>query len=292
MEDIKVELKPKKKNLLDKIKGLFEDKKKRGLYVLLFILPFLILIGIFSYVTYREAKNLLSLVTGNNEIQDEYRIDSMGYVLRTNATDYQFEQFTEMKNAIETGSADDQTIAGMVAKNYVIDFYTWTNKQGQYDVGGMYYLYDGEFVDGDDIKENIFMNARTTFYRYINKYIKDYGANNLLEVQNAQVINCSKTDNYVISEHVANKQDENGDWYDYRENNPYQAYKVTVTWNYKPTEKFDTSSYATKMNFVVIKEGERFSIVEASENEITVENDLEIEDIENETDVEDIQEEE
>lgn len=292
MEDIKVELKPKKKNLLDKIKGLFEDKKKRGLYVLLFILPFLILIGIFSYVTYREAKNLLSLVTGNNEIQDEYRVDSMGYVLRTNATDYQFEQFTEMKNAIESGSADDQTIAGMVAKNYVIDFYTWTNKQGQYDIGGMYYIYDGEFVDGEDIKENVFMNARTTFYRYINNYIKQYGANDLLEVQNAQVISSSKTDNYVISEHIANKQDENGDWYDYRENNPYQAYKVTVTWNYKPTEKFDTSSYATKMNFIVIKEGERFSIVEASENEITVEDDLEIEDIENETDVEDIQEEE
>ena len=292
MEDINVELKPKKKNLLSKIKSLFEDKKKRGLYVVLFILPFLILIGIFGYVTYREAKNLLSLVTGNNEIQDEYRIDSMGYILRTNATDYQFEQFTEMKNAIETGSADEQTIAGMVAKNYVIDFYTWTNKQGQYDVGGMYYLYDGEYIDGTDFKENAFLKARTGFYKYLNTYIKTYGANNLLEVNSVNVLSSQKVENMIISEHIANKQDENGDWYDYREDIPYETYKVTCSWTYKPTDKFDTSSYATKMNFLVIKQGERFAITAASENEIEVNSEVEEKDIESESDVEDIQEEE
>lgn len=287
MEDINIELKPKKKGFLDKIKGLFEDKSKRALYVVLFILPFLIVIGIFSVVTVKEVKNIINLATGTNEISNDHQIELAGYVLRDNATDYQFEQFIELKEAIENGAADDATIAGMVAKNFVIDFYTWTNKQGQYDIGGMHYVYDGEYTDGTKTKENIFMKARTTFYKYINTYAKQYGQENLLQVENAQVINAQKTDNYIISEHVANRQDENGDWYDYRENHEYEAYNVTVVWNYKNNTKFDSSKYATKMYFVVAKISDSFKIVEASENEIEVKN--EIEEIK---DVEDIQEEE
>lgn len=290
MENIDIELKPKKKSFVDKIKGLFEDRRKRPIFVILFILPFVIAIGIFSFVTVKEVKNIINLATGTNEINDDHQIASMGYVLRQNATDYQFEEFTVLKDAIENGTADDVAIAGMVAKNYVIDFYTWTNKQGQYDIGGMYYVYDGEFVDGTKTKENIFMNARTTFYKYINTYAKQYGQENLLQVENAQVINAEKTDNYVISEHIANKQDENGDWYDYRENNPYEAYKVTVAWNYTANEKFDSSKYITKMYFIVAKTGEGFRIVEASDKEIEIKN--EIEEVEENENVEDIQEEE
>ena len=294
-----IELKPKKKHFLDKIKDLFADKRKRALYVILFILPFLIAIGIFGYIAFKEAKNILSLVAGESEIKDEYKVPSMGYVLRDNATDYQFEAFTELKESVESGTLDDATIAGLVCKNYVIDFYTWTNKQGQYDVGGMYYLYDGEYIDGTDFKENAFLKARSTFYKYINNYINKYGAENLLEVENANVVSSVKTDNYIINEHVANKQDENGEWYDYREDYEYETYKVTVTWTYKLSEKFDTSKYATRMNFLVIKEGEKFVIVEASENDIKVDNsyivkdELENEDTleESEIDVEDIEEE-
>lgn len=290
MENINIELKPKKKNFLDKLKGLFEDKSKRALYVILFILPFVIAIGIFSFITVKEVKNIINLATGTNEISDDHQIASMGYVLRDNATDYQFEQFTELKDAIENGTADDATIAGMVAKNYVIDFYTWTNKQGQYDVGGMHYIYDGKYEGGGHTNENVFMKARTTFYKYINTYAKQYGKENLLQVENAQVINAQKTDNYVINEHVENRQDEVGDWYDYREDHEYEAYKVTVVWNYKATEKFDTSKFTTKMNFIVAKIGESFKIVEASENEIEIKN--EIEEVEENEDAGDIQEEE
>lgn len=273
MSDFNIQLKKKnhrEKNVLDKIKNLFEDKKKRYLYMILFIIPFVIAIGVFGFISYKEAKNIINLVTGSSEIREEYQISSMGYILRDNPTDYQFEVFTELKNAIEKDNADDATVAGLVCKNYVVDFYTWTNKQGQYDVGGMHYLYDGEFVDGTKTKENFYQNARTTFYKYLNVYIKEYGAENLLEVDNVNVVSSSKTDNYIINEHIANKQDENGDWYDYREDIPYEAYKVTCSWIYKPNSKFDPSRFATNMNFLVIKEGEKFSIVAASENEINI----------------------
>lgn len=266
MEDIKIELKPKKKNLLDKIKGLFEDKKKRGLYVILFILPFVIAIGIFGFITYKEAKNLIDLVSGDTTIKQENLIESKGFVLRDNATDYQKELFAELKQAIEVDNADEQTIVSLVCKNYVADFYTWTNKQGQYDIGGMYYIYDGEFEDGSHFKENVYAKARDSFYKYVSNYISKYGASNLLEVSSVDVIKCSKI-NYdlVINEHVENRQDENGEWYDYREDHVYDAYDVTCVWTYKPSEKFDTSKYATKMNFLVLADGR---IIAADEKEI------------------------
>ena len=278
MEDIRVELKPKKKHFIDKIKDLFEDKKKRALFLILFILPFLIAIGFFGFVVFKEAKNIINLATGTEEVKDEYVISSKGYVLRDNATDYQKELFAELKQAIEVDNADNATIVSLVCKNYVADFYTWTNKQGQYDIGGMYYVYNGEFEDGTHFRENVYSKARDSFYKYLSNHIKDYGAENLLEVQNIEVTKCSRTTyDLVLNEHVENRQDENGEWYDYREDHEYEAYDVTCVWTYAPSEKFDTSKYTTKMNFVVLADG---SIIAADEKEIDVRKVEEVEEIE------------
>ena len=140
MDDFNIELKPKKKSLLDKIKELFKDKKKRYIYMCLFILPFFVAMCIFGVVAYKGAMNLIELAKGESGVNEQYKIKSMKYSLRNNATDVQFQYFTELKNAIEVDGAKDEEIAGLVCKNFVADFYTWTNKQGQYDVGGMYYV--------------------------------------------------------------------------------------------------------------------------------------------------------
>lgn len=267
MENIdssKIELKPKKKNILDKVKALFEDKNKRALYVILFILPFLIAIGIFGFVAFKEAKNLIELVQGSSEVSNAYKIESRNYVLRDNATEYQQELFAELKNAIEVENADEETIAKLVCENFVADFYTWTNKQGQFDIGGMNYLYVRDYVDGTHFKENVYAKARDTFYKYLSNYINTYGASDLLEVENIQVTNCKKS-NIILNEHVENRQDEEGEWYDYREDHNLDVYQITCMWTYKQTQKFDTSKYATKMNFAVLGDGQ---IIAADEKEI------------------------
>ena len=140
MKEIKLKQKKEKKISIKKISSLFEDKKKRYLYMILFMLPFIIAIGIFGFIAYKEAKSLIELATDEVETKDTHKIESMNYVLRDNATELQEEYFTELKAAVESDTQDPVTIAGLVGKNYVADFYTWTNKQGQYDVGGMYYV--------------------------------------------------------------------------------------------------------------------------------------------------------
>ena len=267
-----IELKPKtNKSFIDKIKGIFDDKKKRGLYVFLFILPFIIAMCIFGIVAYKEAKNVLNLITGStDEISDENVIKSCNYVLRDNATDYQKELFSELKKAIEVDAADDQTIAGLVAKNYVADFYTWTNKQGQYDVGGMYYVCN-EKKEDVKYKENIYMKARDGFYKYLNKYISDYGSQNLIEVDNVDVVSCSKaSEKYKLHVYVETLGNEDIGWTPVYEDKEYDCYKVSLKWSYKPDTKLNLSDFGTSINLLIIKVDGRFEIVEASEKEINV----------------------
>lgn len=271
-EEVKLVRKKKKK------KGLKKLLARRGMrYLLTFlcILPFIVVIVILSINTLNEINNIRSMVSGDTTtvISDENNIANGMYILRDTATDLQKEYFAELKNAIEVGGEgiDGTAIAGMVAKNYVADFYTWTNKQGQFDIGGMYYIYDGEFVNGDHYKENVYLKARDGFYKYLSTYVMTYGRENLLEVDNVNITRCEKLNQqYVINEHIENRQDENGEWYDYREDRTYDAYYVSASWTYKPETQLNLSQYATSLNMIVIDHYGQYVIVEASENAIDV----------------------
>ena len=277
MEEKRLKLKRVKKK--NKISKLFEDKKKRYLLMFLLMLPFLVAIGVFSSIAYREVKALTDLAKGGQtETKKENVVEPMNYILRDNPTDIQKEYFRQLKKAVEEGTyetedgdvpADDVKIAEMVAKNYVADFYTWTNKRGQYDIGGLCYVYDGEYENGDHFKENVYLNARDGFYKYISYYGTQYGKENLLEVESVEVINCEKSPSqYKISQHVSYKQDEQGDWYDYREDHGYDFYTVKCRWTYKENTSLPMNQFATSVNLGIINVDGRFEIIEASENTI------------------------
>ncbi len=264
-----IELKPRvKKSFIDKIKGIFDDKKKRGLYVFLFVLPFIIAICVFGIIAYKEAKNVLNLITSTVEVNDAYSIPSMNYHLRDNATDVQVEYFTELKKAVEENTADETTIVGLVGKNYVADFYTWTNKQGQYDIGGMYYVCS-EKNETIKYKVNIYQKARDGFYKYFNKYMNEYGLENLLEVESVTVVDCKKTNyKYKLHEFVEAIQTGADTWEKKYDDIEHDCYDVTLSWTYKPNTKLNLSDFASSINLLIIENDGRYEIVEASENKI------------------------
>ena len=246
MENEKIVLKPKKKGLLDKIKDIFEDKKKRYIFLILFILPFIIASCVFGFVAYKGVKEIIELANSEVVTTDDHKIVKMNYALRADATDVQYAYFTELKNAIEVNDAEDDEIAGLVCKNFVADFYTWTNKQGQYDISALYYVYTPD-------KEVTYIKARDGFYKYINKYIEQYGKENLLEVESVEVTKANRLDYEYVPV--------NGDPL-------YDLFEVTCKWTYKANDIFSPSKYATSMNFLVVKRQGRMEIVEASENPI------------------------
>ena len=220
------------------LKKYFNNPKTRYRNLALIILPFILLIGLFGFIAFSSAKGLL----GGSKLA--YSIDSMDYHLRSNATDYQKELFKELSKlcAVEEEAEKDKlAIASSVVENYIADFYTWTNKAGSYDVGGLYYVHSPS-------KGNIYAKARDKFYKYVTHYINEYSSEVLLEVEeDSIVIEGSKTkDPYVY----------NG--------NNYDAYYFHASWNYVDHEGFNEKTYKSSENFLVIEnEDGRFEIVQA-----------------------------
>ena len=178
-------------------------------------------------------------------------IDSMDYHLRSNATKLQTELFNDLSKAVE--GEDKEEIAKLVAENYVADFYTWTNKDGTYDIGGMYYVYSPQ-------KTTIYAQARNSYYKYLTYYINTYGSDKLLEVESIDAAVDSEIRTYEF------------------EGKTYSAYFVTCTWTYKNEDTFkdiylkgyadsveeENRKFVTKEYFLIIEnEDGRFEIVQA-----------------------------
>lgn len=218
------------------LKKIFKDKKTRYRNLTLVIIPFVLLIGVFGYLSADSISSLIGGVTGESTKASD-SIDSMDYHLIRGATSLQKDLFKELDKAVKAG--EDAEIAKLVAENFVADFYTWTNKAGQFDVGGMYYVYSPN-------KTNIYNQARNQFYKYVSTYIDEYGQDNILEVASIEAEIGEEPFDYSI------------------DGNTYEAYGVTCNWTYVNNKGFTEREYRTKEYFTVIKnETGRFEIVQA-----------------------------
>ncbi len=225
------------------MKNLFKNPKTRKRNLILAILPFVIIASICGFIAFKSVNSISGNAQGTSKESYKDSIDSMDYHLRSNATKYQTELFRELTKAVEDGT-DKYNIARLVAENYVADFYTWSNKDGTYDVGGMYYVYSPQ-------KTTIYTQARNTYYKYVTYYINQFGAKNLLEVENIT----STLGNEVGSYEFEGKK--------------YDSYFVTCEWTYKNEDTFKDVSmksgdgFAKKEYFTIIEKNGRFEIVQA-----------------------------
>lgn len=232
-----------------KLSDLFNNPKTRLRNLLLVLLPFFILIGIFVSISISSLSKV-SESTSGTVYKDS--IDSMDYHLRSNATDLQEELFKELTDAVNDGT-DKANIAFLVCKNFVADYYTWTNKEATYDIGGMYYVYSPQRV-------TIYQESRDKFYKYLSYYIDTYGSENLLEVKG--FVEGDKT--YVDT--TPSTYEING--------KTYESYFVELEWEYDNLDTFKDIAtpsmddhemgFATVNYFtVIINEEGRFEIVQA-----------------------------
>ena len=225
------------------MKNLFKNPKTRKRNLILAILPFVILASICGFIAFKSVSSISGNAQGNSKDSYKDSIDSMDYHLRSNATKYQTELFKDLTKAVEDGS-DKYEIAKLVAENYVADFYTWSNKDGTYDVGGMYYVYSPQ-------KTTIYTQARNTYYKYVTYYINQFGAKNLLEVENITPTLGDKVGTYEF------------------EGKKYDSYFVTCEWTYKNEDTFKDISmksgdgFVKKEYFTIIEKDGRFEIVQA-----------------------------
>lgn len=164
------------------------------------------LIGVLIFMLNRPSNSGSGDNSGSNQ---QVASSSDPYSIRSNATDYQKEIYQELQDALK--SKNSQSIAEALAKNFVADFFTLSNKTIKNDVGGTQFW-------STDARLTLRTKAIDTFYTNLELYIEDYGSENLPTVKEVTVLDSSSMDGYNL-------------------------YAVSVTWTYESNSKFDTSEF-------------------------------------------------
>lgn len=156
------------------------------------------------------------------------------YTLRNNATAYQKEVY-EALVAIDAGS--DAEVSELIVKNFVADFYTWTNKVKMNDVGGIKYLHP-------DVRVWVYDQALDRFYNDMRVYIEKDQIQDTLEVMDVQTE--AKATKFMLNDEEV------------------PAFQVQTSWTYQPSSMLDTNHYQDKAVITVVKHDDMYSIVEVS----------------------------
>ncbi len=212
-----------------------KSKKKRKIFVVVITIVFLSIAGFFSYLAISGVKQLV----GVEEKDTSRNIEPYNYYLRVNATDYQQELFDELKEICKSEVIDYEQLSASVAKNFVADFYTWSNKKGSYDVGGMCYT-------NEDLRLNMYQKARDLYYSNLNKYIEEYGSESLPEVELCTT-ELRRVDEYEM------------------DGVSCPRYQIKVRWTYKEGSVLTDDMQCSLAIYLLLNEG-RMEIVEAYES--------------------------
>lgn len=217
-------------------------KKMRLIYLVV------LLITIICFVTAGFlVKDLVGDMGFTSQTPDTPAIDETAVVLYRepkNPTELQksiYKELTEIsKTVAQEETLTEESAFGMasaVVKSFIADFYTWTNKDGNFDVGGLDYVYGPNHLA-------FAMVARDSFYQNLNFFEKEYGIENLIEVESIKIRNVSYAEDVVMNEKT------------------YKAYYVEALWKYKENDVFDVSGFQDRAYYIVMHNEEtgRFEI--------------------------------
>ena len=188
-----------------------------------------------------------------NEFTNEYY--SIGY----NATPISKEYFRTLNQLVEdaleadrnpsegTGGKvrDNAKIAESVVKCFITEYYTWTNKDGNYDIGGMQYIFS-------DKKKDFEKYTRYNFYADMDLYLTQYGRDSLIQVKDVTVESVEPADSFVP---------EGSD-------TSYDCWVVEASWTYEDGSSMDTSVIQSYGEFLCVDNDGRIEIAAINEEEV------------------------
>ncbi len=209
-------------------------KNKNALMILSTLIVSVLMIAIFVFNIINVASKASKGAESTLELDKNSSISNSLYEIGNNPTALLRDNFKELTAAIKDG--DPHNIAQYVARCFVIDHFTWTNKDGNYEVGGLQYVYGPKFTSFSE--EN-----RYGFYKDLDLYISKYGRENLLEVDS------------VTSEPALDASPYSVD------GKEYKTYYIDVTWTYKSSSALDVNEYQTVGHFTLIDNDGRIEIV-------------------------------
>lgn len=180
--------------------------KKSALMII--ILTILISIGLYFL--------LFSKSTGGLLVRSKDKTVKFDYTLDKDNTNLMKENFKELKDILANDNINYEDYAKTLAKLFIIDLYTIDNKKSMYDVGSLEYVYD---------KENFKTRCQNTLYKGLNDK------------------STRKNNEYPIVESINIDSFENGE-FTYNDNK-YESYEITLSWNYKKDLGYDKKGKVT-----------------------------------------------
>ena len=111
---------------------------------------------------------------------------TIDYTLRRRATPYQIELFEiliEDHNRFSETRTNETLMnyAESIVRNFVADFFTFSNKSSRTDIGGLQFL-------ATEITDSFNEFALNTFYLYLNQYISLFGNESLPRVESTTIL--------------------------------------------------------------------------------------------------------
>jgi len=167
------------------------------------------------------------------------KIDDFDYTVSETDTELFKKEFKKLKNVLSKEEIDNKKYSEMVAKLFIIDFFTLDNKMTKNDVGGAQFVYS-------KYKTSFIDKSRDEFYKYVKNNLDGKRNQNLPEVSSVSVESC---------EPVTASSELSGNDFSAIE----EAYKVNLKWEYK-----EDLGYQESATVVVVKDDTKFSVAKLS----------------------------
>ena len=197
-------------------------KKGHGGKIVVLLLITLIL-GVVIFFRTRPKLVVVSVVS---EIED------YSYYMKSNATDVYEKYYDELEKELKKDKVDEDNYAKLIAKLFVIDFYTLNNKITNRDIGGEQFIHSS-------LKSSFLEKSATTIYKYVKNDLYGDRKQELPEVKEVEIKDFKKTK-------YSNK--------DYKDDN---GYEILINIEYKKDLK-----YPKEMILSIIHDEKKLVIVE------------------------------
>lgn len=138
------------------------------------VLAVILVVGVLLGFFYFKSRSKLQVVTVVSEI------DSYHYTLESNATRIYKKYYKELEKELEDNKIDEKNYASLIAKLFVIDYYTLNNKITNKNIGGVQFIHSG-------LKDKFITDSSSTIYKYVKSNLYGNRKQELPEVNDVSI---------------------------------------------------------------------------------------------------------
>lgn len=219
---------------MKKEKKVKQKNKKSKMKKILIFLIILLLAGFLAFMAIKITRKDNN-TDNKKKVVDE--IKKFDYTVSESDTKLFKDEFKNLKTILLKDEVDKKEYATTVAKLFIIDFYTLSNKNSVNDVGGVQFVYSSYKADFVDY-------ARHGIYKQVKSNLDNDRNQDLPEVDSITVESVEEVVPSAILSHS-----------DFSGVTEANSYEIKVNWTYKNNNNFQTSA-----TLLVVPNGDKLSV--------------------------------